>query len=122
MIPDIFTSVNVTAVKTLLKSGNGALRFYSFGMAPQDVDYPYAVWQLVGGSPENYLSDTPDIDSSSIQIDVYAKTAGMARSVTYELRNAIEKNAYVTFFHSESRDVDTNNYSFGFDCEWLTPR
>ncbi len=122
MTPDIFASVNVAPVKALLKTGNGALRFYAFGMAPQGVAYPYAVWQLVGGSPENYLACSPDIDQSIVQVDVYAKTADSARSVAVVLRNAIEKHAYITSIRAEARDPDTNNYSFGFDSDWLTPR
>jgi hypothetical protein len=59
-----------TTVQDLL--GGDVLRLYPFGEARQQETYPYAVWQLVGGRPENYLSDRPDVDSFSTQVDVYA--------------------------------------------------
>lgn len=40
--------------------GTNPVRLFMFGMAPQGVQKPYAVWQMVGGSPESYLSGRPD--------------------------------------------------------------
>lgn len=122
MLPPIFAAINVPAVRALLQVGQGEVRFYSFGRAPQNPVYPYATWQIVGGSPENFLGDRPDIDGGTVQVDVFAKTAESARAVVEALRIAIEAVAYVTFLHDETRDPDTNSYSFGFDCDWLTPR
>lgn len=125
MYPPIFEAVNVPAVRALLKTGNGPLRFYLFGMAPQGVDYPYAVWRQVGGSPENYLADRPDIDSFTTQVDVYANPAqgpARARAVAVALRDAIEGHAHITFWRGDSRDFETMNYVFTFEADWLTPR
>ena len=126
MTPPIFQTVNVPAVQALLKTGTGPLRFYAWGMAPQDVALPYAVWQLVGGTPENYLADRPDMDGSVVQIDVYASAlsagAAQARAVAIALRDEIEKVAYVTFIRGEGIDPETKRHTFGFDSDWLTPR
>lgn len=122
MTPPIFQAVNVPAVQALLKTGTGPLRFYAWGMAPQNVALPYAVWQLVGGMPENYLADRPDMDGSAVQVDVYAASAASARAVATALRNEIEKAAYVTFVRGEGIDPETKKYTFGFDSDWLTPR
>lgn len=122
MMPPIFATVNKAPVQALLKTGNGELRFYSFGRAPQLPVYPYATWQTIGGSPENFIGDRPDMDGVSVQVDVFAKSAESARAVVAALQHEIEGAAYVTFFHDEARDPDTNNFSFGFDCDWLTPR
>lgn len=125
MYPPIFAAVNVPAVQALLKSGSNPLRFYLFGMAPQGVQYPYAVWRLVSGAPENYLADRPDIDGSSVQVDVYASPsqgASVARQVAQALAYAIEGHAYVTSWLGESIDPDTKNYTSSFQADWLTPR
>lgn len=122
MMPPIFQAANVPAVQALLKSGAGPLRFYAFGMADQNTPKPYAVWQLVYGSPENYLADRPDVDSVGVQVDVYADDAATARQVAFALRDAIEGHAYITAWHDESRDPDTKNYRFGFDCQWWVAR
>jgi len=61
MFPPVFsTAVAASAVTALL--GTNPTRLYLFGEAPQGVAKPYAVWQTVAGSPENYLGTLPDID------------------------------------------------------------
>jgi hypothetical protein len=127
MTPPIFAAVDVAPVRALLKSGNGPLRFYAWGMAPQNVTYPYAVWRFAGGLPENYLGDVPDIDSFSLQIDVYAadvqgQRSEMTRRVAEALRDAIEPVAHITAWRGESRDPDTKSYRFTFDVDFWTPR
>lgn len=127
MLPPIHPTVNVPAVQALLKTGNGPLRFYAWGMAPDDVQKPYAVWRQVFGAPENYLSGRPDIDSFTTQIDVYAadipgQRAPMARAVAGAISYAIEGAAYVTAWIGESRDPDTKNYVVTFQADWLVPR
>lgn len=121
MYPSIFDTIRVVgAVTTLL--GSSPIRFYSFGNAPQDVTKPYAVWQIVGGTPENYLADNPDMDSYLIQIDVYALTAVSARAVAEALRNAIQSVAHVVSWRGESRDPDTKSYNYSFDVDWFQSR
>lgn len=127
MLPPIFPTVNVPAVQALLKTGNGPLRFYAFGEAPQGVATPYAVWRRVFGSPENYLGDRPDVDFFKTQIDVYAadvpgQRAVMARAVADALSYAIEGAAYVTTWLDDDRDAETKNYHSGFQADWWVPR
>lgn len=127
--PPIFATVDVPAVRALLKTGTGELRFYLFGRAPQNPTYPYAVWRQAYGSPENFIDKTPDTDSYGVQVDCYAvpgdlanQGAAGARAVAMALRDAIEPKAYITSWRGESRDPETNNFVFSFDSEWLTPR
>lgn len=126
MIPPIYPTVNVPAVQALLKSGNGPLRFYAWGLAPQDVQKPYAVWRQVFGAPENYLGQRPDIDLFTTQIDVYASNtkdgASEAREIAKAISYAIEGAAYVTSWIGESRDPDTKNYVMTFQADWYVPR
>lgn len=123
MYPPIFPAVAASGpAVALLKSGTGPIRFYQFGMAPQNVAKPYAVWQRIFGSPENYLGDTPDIDSLTIQVDVYASSADSARTVAAALRDAIEPVAHITSWLGESVDPETLNNRFGFQCDFWTPR
>ena len=97
-------------------------RLYPFGEAPQDVARPYAVWQLVTGSPDNYLAGRPDIDGFTLQVDVYAETASSARGVAEAISHAIELKAYVARWGGESKDTATNLYRSSFDVDWLVPR
>lgn len=126
MTPPIFPTVNVPAVRALL--GVAPLRFYSFGRAPQDVAYPYAVWQQVFGSPENNLSAVPQADTYTTQIDVYAKPtpdgggAALVRQIAQALRDAIEPTAHVVAWRGETRDSETGNFVFSMDVDWVVPR
>jgi hypothetical protein len=110
-----------TTVQDLLSSGS-LLRLYPFGEARQSDTYPYAVWQIVGGQPENYLGDAPNVDNFSTQIDVYAKTWSSARAVANALQAAIEADAYVVAYHGEMRDPETKSFRVSFTADWITSR
>ena len=117
----IFEAISAsTAVKALI--GTSPVRFYEFGSAPQDVAYPYAVWQVVGGSPVMYLDKVPDVDRIAIQVDAYAKSASTARSVADALRDAIEPKAYVTRWNGEWIDPETGSNRASFDVSWWQHR
>ena len=102
--------------------GLSPTRLYPFGEAPEGVAKPYAVWQLVTGSPENYLAGRPDLDGYTLQVDVYGTTAASARAVTAAISAAIELQAYVTRWGGESKDTETKLYRSSFDIDWLVPR
>lgn len=122
MAPPVFATVaNDTGVQSLL--GADPVRLWPFGEAgvPSPV-LPYAIWQLIGGNPENYLGTLPDIDYFPIQIDVYALTASQAREVALVLRSAIEPFAHVTGYNGEFREVDTRNYRYSFNVDWFVNR
>ena len=125
MYPPIFVIASAdAAVKALLGTGtaNDPLRLYLFGEAPQKVVLPYAVWQTVGGAPENYLNMRPDADNFSVQVDVYGKTPSSIRAVVKALNDALENKAYITRWGSESFDEKTTHYRSNFDVEFITQR
>lgn len=121
MFPPIFAACAAAPAVTALL-GASPTRLYPFGEAPQGVAYPYAAWQTVGGAPENYLGDRPDLDSFALQVDVYADTAASARAVAIALRDAIEQHANITRWGGESKDPATGRYRVSFDVDWLTHR
>jgi hypothetical protein len=121
MYPPIFTVCAAdSAVTTLL--GTTPTRLYPFGEAPQEVVKPYAVWQIINGAPENVLSDAPDVDSYTVQVDVYADTGASVRSVVQALRNAIQPVAHITAWRGESKESETGLYRYSFDCDWWVQR
>lgn len=119
--PIVQACLNSPAVTALLGVGTG-MRLYSFGEAEQDVAKPYAVWQIVNGTPENYLAGRPDLDSVTLQVDVYAATGDAARKVRDAIRDAVELDAYVTRWGVEGRDPETKNYRASFDVDWMVSR
>lgn len=121
MYAEIFEFLkNDDAVKSTL--GTSPIRFFPFGMAPQDVALPYAVFQTYGGSPENYLYARPDIDVFSIQIDVYSNTANGARTASEAISYALERRAHITRWHTEEYNQETKRFRVGFDLDWWQDR
>ncbi|MHC5351691.1 tail completion protein gp17 [Metapseudomonas furukawaii] len=121
MFPPIFQICAANAaVKAAL--GTSPVRLFPFGEAPQDVIKPYAVWQQYGGQPENFLAQRPDLDTISLQVDVYAVTGAAATSAAKAIRDAIELRAHITRWGAAERDPSTGNYRVSFDVDWLTPR
>lgn len=122
MFPPIFEIVaGDTSVLDVLGDGP-TVRVYPFGDALQNEKKPYAVWQIIYGSPENSLADIPDTDTYGIQMDVYALTQASARDAAMALRNAIEPVAYVVAWDGESRDPETKNYRVSFTVDWIVYR
>lgn len=102
--------------------GTNPVRLFMFGMAPQGVQKPYAVWQMVGGGPESYLAGRPDSEGHSIQIDVYGDSAADTRAALAAIEHAIELHCYVTRYGGESRDPETMSYRSSMDISWITER
>lgn len=120
MTAPIFTVVAAdAAVRAVL--GQSPVRFYLFGMAPQNSPLPYAVWQG-GGSPGNYLAGRPDIDTNTLQVDAYADDPITARHTVDALRDAIELHANITLWLGESQDPATQRWRSTFRLDWITPR
>ncbi|MFV3291286.1 DUF3168 domain-containing protein [Pseudomonas sp. NY11955] len=119
--PIVKACLQSSAVTALLGAGTD-MRLYSFGEAEQGVAKPYAVWQVISGSPENYLAGRPDLDSITLQVDVYATTGDSARAVRDAIRDAIELDAYITRWGDEGRDTETKNYRASFDVDWMVHR
>lgn len=121
--PPIFETCAADAgVVALLGESGGALRLYPAGSAPQGATKPYAVWQSVGGGPENYLGGRPDIDRFALQVDAYADTLSAARAIADAIEEAVELLAHVTASRGEEKDLETALYRVGFDLEWFVAR
>lgn len=117
----VFATLSASAaVKALI--GSSPVRCYPAGEAPQGVTLPYATYQQVTGSPENYLGTTPDADGSTVQIDVYGATVSSARAAMAVIRDALEPVAYVVAVREMGRDPETNNVRLSMDVDWITNR
>jgi len=123
MSPPVFQICAASAaVQAILSDGNGRIRVYPFGEAPQNDPHAYAVWQIVGGEPENYLADLPDLDLHVVQMDVYARSVDDARAAARALRDAVETAAYITHWNGEMRDPATRAFRISFTSDWRSTR
>lgn len=121
MKPPIFPICAASPTVTALL-GSNPTRLYPFGEAPRKRQTPYAVWQIIGGAPENHLTDAPDVDRYSVQVDVYATTGSDAVAVAEALRDAIEPHAQITRYGGHETDTDTQHKRISFDVSWYHHR
>jgi hypothetical protein len=108
-------------VVRLLKKG-GSLKVFGFGEAPEQQKPPYAVWQRVGGTPENKLAGVPDEDTFTMQIDAYGNSEDEGRAVGIALRDAFEPAGYVISYNFEGREPITRFYRYSFTVEFMVSR
>lgn len=128
MNPPFFQIVNVPAVQAIF--GAKPLRVWTFGEAPEKETRPYAVFQTIAGTPENYINQVPDVDSWTVQVDVYSeavegKQADAIALVTNGarvLRDALEPVAHITSWRGCSREAGTRLYRYSFDVAFVTDR
>ena len=122
MYPDLFIiAAGSPAVTGVL--GSNPTRFWPFGHVPQNETRPYAVHQLVYGSPGNSLSCPPKEDLAGIQVDCYAKTASAARNVAEALRDAFEaSHNHMTAHNGEDWERSTGLYRVSMTFEFWTVR
>lgn len=86
----------VKAGTTLL--GTAPCRFYEFGHAPELDTLPYATWQELSFSPfYTYDRDINPTDMIKVQIDVWATTTAEVRTITRQIRLALNHHVDVTF-------------------------
>lgn len=108
--------------QALLGDSDGNLRLYPFDLAPKDAALPYATWQNVSGSPQNYLADNPDADQFSLQVNVWGVTTGQVMDVTTAIRDAIQEVSYIVRWGNQARDAQTLAFGYDFDVDWYTYR
>lgn len=121
LFPLIVASPACTAIL-----GTSPTRFYPFGIAPQpgDPEYavPYVTHQIITGLPENYIGDRPDIDSVTVQMDLWCADPLQIDPLTAALRDALESHGHITRYGSTEREGETKLYRFTFDFDYWLPR
>lgn len=121
MIPPIYTWLAAdSTVVSLLGSGSG-IKVYR-DIAPQGTNAPYVRWVVVGGAPENYISQAPGIDSSRCQFDIFSITQQQCDAIYAALRNALEERGHIVSFNLSEQDSETRNYRFSFDMQFWVNR
>lgn len=116
---------NTAVVAIFQESPASQLRIWPFTHSEKhgfDIPVPYCVWQTIGGSPSNYLDCPPDQDNVTLQIDVYGGDPDTVREGANVIEAAIQDQAYITKYLTESFEKDTKLYRANFNVEWIVKR
>jgi hypothetical protein len=97
-------------------------KIYAHGRAPQGAVPPYVVWSVVGGDPENTLSETPDLDRLALQVDCYHTADQGVDALARAVRDALEPRAHMTGIVVNEREVETTYYRIGLQFDFWHSR
>lgn len=116
MLPPIYSTLTAASAVTAIVGD----RIYPHGEAPQGALHPYVTWQTISGVPQITLSDAPDIDQISIQIDCWHRSSTGIVQLASAVRQAIEVQAHVTNAVMSGREPDTRLYRAMIELDyWL---
>jgi hypothetical protein len=77
---------------------------------------------MIGNVPQNTMSEVPQIDAVSIQIDCYHQSPTGVIDLATAVRNAIEPYAHITNIPINERDAETKLYRIAIDIDWWYSR
>jgi hypothetical protein len=120
MLPPIFQTLKAAGAVTPL-IGNPP-RAYRHGAAPQDVIKPYVTWFIVGGVPENTMSETPQIDRLPVQIDCWHTTDSGVEALAVAVRDAMEGVTHMTGIILDEQEPETKLYRISMQFDYWLPR
>lgn len=118
MLPPIYQHLKAAPAVTAILGANP--KVYRHGQAPAGTAAPYCVWMVVGGDPENSLSELPATDRQSLQVDCYHATDAGIEALAQAVRDALEPHAHLTGTPVDQRETDTGLYRIGLQFDyWL---
>lgn len=109
---------NALGVRQLL--GN-PIRVYP-RRAPDGTALPYAVWEVVGGSPLAMLSEAPPADGWRVRLTVWGEHATQANNAAVAIRTEVERQGSIESYNPTPDDDDTGHFGISFDVRLLAIR
>lgn len=126
MFPPIYTTLQASAA---VRAALGARpRLYRHGEAPaldpksRATQTPYATWLLVTGLPFVNLSEAPDRDRQTLQVDVWGDDEKVVESAAVAVRAQLETVTHCLGFRTLPRDAETRLFRVSLDFDWLHAR
>ncbi|NYT59429.1 DUF3168 domain-containing protein [Alcaligenaceae bacterium] len=121
MLAPIFKTIDTPAVRAIV--GN---RIYGKGTAPQGTPLPYITWFTVAGDPYANLSDAPNADNDTIQIDCWAgpddDQEGICDQLAKHVRDAVDAAGQACRIIIDTREADTKLFHIGLQVEFIHNR
>jgi len=122
MFPNVYATLRANATVVSIVG----TKIGRHGSMPQGTVAPYIAWFLVVDDPYEGLSDPPDADFTTIQIDCYAGPADAADSQIQQLAEAVRAALDAAGVHNrvivDLREPDTKLYRVGIQADFITQR
>ncbi|EMB7125462.1 DUF3168 domain-containing protein [Acinetobacter baumannii] len=115
----IFRILNANSkIKALLGED---LKVYE-DVAPSGIEPPYAVWQIITASSENYLDSQAKLDHVMYQVIVYDTDVIRATAIRAAIRSVLGDHSYILNSMINGKETQTKLFSRGFDANWFVKR
>lgn len=115
-LPPIYTVLTADAAVQALV-GN---RVYRHGSAPQGNKAAYLTWQVANSTPANTLSELPQIDLVTLQVDCFSPSDSGVEALAQAVRDALEPQAHLIYTAADGRDPQTRLFCIGLSFDyWL---
>lgn len=121
MYPPVFTLLTGSS----LVAAYFASRIYPHGRAPQKVVSPYITYDVMGGSPENTLGESPLVESYVARVRIWCDQPDGAVDV-YALgeviRDCLEAEAHMESVPMTGRDEETLSHYLEMEFRFWVDR
>lgn len=117
MFPPVYRTLRTPAVIALVGE-----RIGRHGEVPQGTPASYITWQLINGNPFDTLSETPQGDNFTLQIDCYASTDGGIETLASAVRDALDAAGVTNRIVINGREAETRLYRVGFEADFIASR
>lgn len=118
MFPNVYATLRSNAEVVAIVGEN----IGRHGSMPQDIDPPYITWFVVSDSPHNTLSEPPQSDFNSVQIDCWSSTDAQVASLARAVREALDAAGHHNRVVVDQRERDTKLYRVGIEADPITQR
>lgn len=118
MLPPVYSTLRASSAVVDIVGD----RIGQHGEIEQDAARPYITWQLIGGVPENQLSDVPDTDLIQVQLNCWHATSAGVEALAEAARDAVEPYAHITGYPVDQREAETRLHWIAIQVDWWLNR
>lgn len=97
-------------------------RISRHGDIPQDTSKPYITWFIVAGQPHDQLSDAPQSDFVTVQIDCWHQTDAGIAALAVAVRDALDMAGVHNRIRLNQREPETRLYRVAVEADFILRR
>jgi hypothetical protein len=118
MLPNVYATLRANAtILSLVVENIGR-----HGSIPQETALPYITWFTVGDQPHDTLSEAPQSDFTTVEIDCWSLDDAQIATLAGAVRSALDTAGIVNRVVVDLRENDTKLYRIGVQADFITQR
>jgi hypothetical protein len=118
MFPNVYALLQSAAAVTAIVG----TKVGRHGSMPQETAAPYITWFVVADAPHDTLSEAPQSDFNTVQIDCWSDDDAEAAALARAVRDALDAAGHHNRVAVDLREPDTKLYRVGIEADLITQR